>query len=175
LRHIVFSALAVTGLALFAANPAPVGQTEAAWVDTMFANGTLTAAIIPAPIMEAPCDLTAGLGGSDPVITINWHFPAGTSYAVPSNIVYFVSKGGLLNPITDVILPSQNLTTTGPVSGTYTTKVRSGLLGSLLGGTYAISLQTKDASGWTSRVATANAGMSALGLTKHCDLVPPPA
>jgi hypothetical protein len=117
--------------------------------------------------MIGPCTLSPGFAGTSPVITVNWRFPAGTAYAAPANVNYYVANGGLLPNLTGVVLGT-NLSTTGPVGGVYTTQFKSGVLGGLLGGSYGVYLQTKDGSGWVSSLATANASMGLAGANPAC-------
>ncbi|WP_423183039.1 hypothetical protein [Arthrobacter sp. NyZ413] len=158
---------AAAGLAAVLSVPAGTPATEASWTDSEFGAGTLTAATIAPPVMISPCALDPGTLGTNPVITVNWRFPAGSAYSAPANVSYFVASGGSLANLTPVALGS-NLSTTGPVSGVYTTQFKSGILSGLLGGSYGVYLQTKDGSGWVSTLAVANASMGLVGSNPTC-------
>ncbi|KJC64060.1 hypothetical protein [Agreia bicolorata] len=158
----------VVGAALIAAwgIGGGVDETEASWTDQEFARTTLTATTIPNPVIQS-CVLSPGTLGTNPTITMKWNFPAGTGYAAPANVAYAVAEGGLLSNLT-VALLGQGITTSGPVSGTYTTTFSSSLLGGLLGGSYGLYLQTVDATGWTSGRAGATAAMGLVGANPTC-------
>ncbi|OFI39065.1 hypothetical protein BIU82_15570 [Arthrobacter sp. SW1] len=158
--------LAAGALAFLLALPAANGGTLAAWTDSEFGRGSFAAATIQRPVITS-CTLAPGTLGANPVITLKWRFPAGSSYAIPANVNYYVAKDGLLTNLTSVLLGSE-LTTTGPLAGEYTTQFKSGLLGGLLGGSYGVYVQTKDGSGWTSTLAEAKASMGALGANPSC-------
>lgn len=147
--------------------PAGTGTTAANWSVSEYGSGTLKALTVPRPVMIAPCTLSPGVAGTNPVITVNWQFPAGTAYSAPANVNYYVARGGLLANLTPVALGS-NLSTTGPVGGVYTTQFKSGILVGLLGGSYGVYLQTKDGSGWVSTLAAANASMELAGTNPVC-------
>lgn len=147
--------------------PAGTGTTVANWSVSEYGSGTLKALTVPPPVMIAPCTLSPGVAGTNPVITVNWQFPAGTAYSAPANVNYYVASGGLLANLTPVALGS-NLSTTGPVGGVYTTQFKSGILVGLLGGSYGVYLQTKDGSGWVSTLAAANASMELAGTNPVC-------
>lgn len=161
--------LVVVGLLIVAGSLAiaPVKQTVASWTDSEYATGSFVATVIQPPVMTG-CSLSPGLLGTNPVITVTWQFPLHTpTYVTPGNAAYFVAQSGLLTNLTSVLLGT-NLTTTGPVSGVYTTQFRSGILGGLLGGSYGVYLQTVDASGWTSTLAAALASMGLAGINPQC-------
>ncbi|MDQ0032152.1 hypothetical protein [Arthrobacter bambusae] len=159
-------AVAVVASALLVV-PDGTGTTDASWTASEFGSGTLKAFKVPAPVMISPCTLSTGFAGADPVITVNWQFPAGTGYVAPANVNYYVASGGLLSNLTPVTVGS-SLATTGPVNGIYTTQFKSGILSGLLGGSYGVYLQTKDGSGWVSTLATANASMGLAGINPVC-------
>jgi hypothetical protein len=170
-RHTVLAALAVIGIAfMILVAPTRVHVSEAAWADGEFSHGTFTAIVIQPPVI-ATCVLSPGLLGANPVVTITWRFPSGSTYSTPANVIYFVAQGGLLGTLTSVLLGT-SLTTTGPVAGVYTTQFKSGILGGLLGGSYGLFLQTKDGSGWTSTLASATASMGLLGANPQCVITP---
>ena len=141
-------------------------HTEAAWSDRETANATLAANTIAKPVIQN-CDLNTGLAGINPVITMKWNFPAGTTYVAPANIRYSLAEGGVLSNLTIALL-GRGVTTTGPVAGTYTTTFSGSLLGNLLGGSYGIYLQTVDSTGWISTRAGATASMGLLGANRSC-------
>jgi hypothetical protein len=160
--------LAAAGLVAAVLVVPPVA-TEALWQDAEHGAGTVNAATIPPPVMVPPCDLSPGALGATPVITVKWQLPAGTSYTV-ADINYYVARGGLTENLTSVLLGT-NLTTTGPVSGVYTTQFKSALLGGLLGGSYEVYVETEDPTGWTSKRAAARASMGALGANPSCTVL----
>jgi hypothetical protein len=160
--------IAAAGLAtVLLAVAAGTSATESSWVASEFGTGALAAATISPPLMISPCTLITGLAGANPVITVNWRFPAGTAYTAAANVNYYVASGGVLANLAPVS-PGSNLTTTGPVAGVYTTQFKSGVLSGLLGGSYGVYLQTKDSSGWVSTLATANASMGLAGSNPVC-------
>ena len=147
--------------------PAGTGTSVANWSVSEYGSGTLKALTVPPPVMIAPCTLSPGVAGTNPVITVNWRFPDGTAYSAPANVNYYVANGGLLQNLTPVT-PGSNLSTTGPVGGVYTTQFKSGILVGLLGGSYGVYVQTKDSSGWVSTLAAANASMGLAGTNPVC-------
>jgi len=157
----------VLGVAVIAAwGAGRVDETEAAWTDRESVRTTLTATTIPKPVIQS-CVLSPGTLGANPTITMKWNFPAGAGYAAPANVAYAVAEGGLLSNLTVVVL-GQGVSTSGPVSGTYTTTVSSSILGGLLGGSYGLYLQTVDTTGWTSERTGATAAMGLLGANPTC-------
>ncbi|MBH0130595.1 hypothetical protein [Salinibacterium sp. NK8237] len=156
--------LAITAVVLVTQTRADV--TEAAWVDGEYAQASITAATIAPPVIDT-CSLSPGFAGLNPVVTMKWGFPAGSNYTAPSNVEYFVASGGLLGSLTSAVLGT-SLSTSGPVSGTYTTQFKSGILGGLLSGSYGVFVQTKDPSGWTSAPASATASMGFGGANPQC-------
>jgi hypothetical protein len=167
MRRTVLAALAVIGFALvILVAPARVHDSAATWADSEFSQGSFTATVIQPPVMQT-CSLSTGLLGADPVVTVTWRFPTGSSYITPDNVAYYVAQGGLLGNLLHVLLGSA-LSTTGPVGGTYTTQYKAGILG----GSYGVYLQTVDDSGWTSTLASAIASMGLLGANPQC-VIPP--
>lgn len=156
----VRSTLAAAGVAAaLLAVPAGTSATDASWTDSEFGTSALTAATIPPPAIKT-CSLDPGPAGTNPVITVTWQFQGG-GYSAPANVNYYGN--------TAQVTPGSNLTTTGPdAQGIYTTEFKAGILGGLLGGTYSVSLQTKDGSGWVSTLATATASMGLGGSNAQC-------
>jgi hypothetical protein len=150
--------------------PAGAHETAATWADSEFSRGSFTATVIQPPVMQT-CSLSPGFLGTNPVVTVTWRFPTGGSYVTPDNVAYYVALGGLLGNLIHVLLGS-DLSTTGPVGGTYTTNYKAGILGGLLGGSYGVYLQTVDGSGWTSTLASATASMGLLGANPQCLITP---
>jgi hypothetical protein len=143
-----------------------IEPTEAAWSDRETAKATLEATTIPKPVVQS-CVLTTGALGINPVVTVKWNFPAGTGYVAPANVNYGVSEGAVLSNVT-VALLGQGVTTSGPVSGTYTTAFSGSLLAGLLGGSYGLYLRSVDASGWRSAWSGSTASMGLLGVNPAC-------
>lgn len=171
MRRTVLAALAVIGFAsVILVAPARVHDSAATWADSEFSQGSFTATVIQPPVMQT-CSLSPGLLGANPVVTVTWRFPTGSSYITPDNVAYYVAQGGLLGNLLHVLLGS-DLSNTGPVGGTYTTKYKAGILGGLLGGSYGVYLQTVDDSGWTSTLASAIASMGLLGADPQCVITP---
>lgn len=166
-RRVLLVALAVAGItSLVLVTQTRAGVTQAAWVNSEYASATVSAAVIQPPEITS-CTLTPGFLGTAPVVTLTWKFPAGSGYSTPNNVAYAVAEGGLLGPITSVVLGSA-LATTGPSADVYTTQFKSGILGGLLGGSYGIFVQSVDGSGWTSLRAGATASMGLLGANPQC-------
>jgi hypothetical protein len=172
MRRTVLAALAVIGFAsVILVAPARVHGSAATWADSEFSQGSFTAAVIQPPVMQT-CSLDPGSLGLNPVVTVTWRFPTGSSYITPGNVAYYVAKGGLLGNLLNVVLGS-DLSTTGPdVGGTYTTLYKAGILSGLLGGSYGVYLQTLDNSGWTSTLASAIASMGLAGINPQCVITP---
>ena len=139
MRRTVLAALAVIGFAsVILVAPARVHDSAATWADSEFSQGSLTATLIQPPVMQT-CSLSPGLLGTNPVVTVTWRFPTGSSYVTPGNVAYYVAEGGLLSNLLHVLLGSGSLSTTGPVGGTYTTKYEGDILDGLVGGSYGVS------------------------------------
>ena len=171
MRRTVLAALAVIGFAsVILVAPARVHDSAATWADSEFSKGSFTATVIQPPVIQT-CSLTTGFLGADPVVTVSWRFPTGSSYISPDNVAYYVAQKGLLSNLLHVLLGS-DLVTTGPVGGLYTTKYKAGILNDLLGGSYGVYLQTVDGSGWTSTLASAIASVGLLGVNPQCVITP---
>ena len=144
-------------------------MTEASWTDSEYGTGAFTARVIPPPIIDS-CTLNPGLLGANPVVTMKWRFPAGTTYTA-ANVAYAYARAdGVQSPA----VPGPNLSTTGPVAGEYTTTWNAGLLAGLLGSYNILYLQTRDPSTWTSKQSSAVAGAALLGIGPYCTPNPPP-
>ena len=161
--------IACVATALLLLQPAGIGVTEAAWTDTEVGSGTFAPLTIPPPVMDS-CVITSGALGLNPTITVRWRLPANPPYPL-ANVRIYLAAG--TNPArTDV---TSSVATTGPVGGVHTTIIGTSLLGSLLGGSYKIFLQTEekpDVSGWRSTLALGTASMDALGANKQCIVGP---
>lgn len=145
-----------------------VRSTMAAWTDSEGANGSFTAAKVPAPTFTKTCKYSSGVLGLGAKVEVYWKLPAGYQL---SDIVVEASTSGLgsvLAPITGFSLTG-NTTSTG--GGTYTTDVPVNLLGGLLGlgSELEIAFFAKHASSWRSQPAAvaSNAGLIA-GLGGTC-------
>lgn len=137
--------------------PAAAGGVEAVWQDSDFAQGAVSAATLPVPVVDS-CTLTTG--GIQSTMVVNWHFPSGSTLQVPANLDVAVSGGGLLDPVLGALVPnSLNTTGSGP-SYTTTVTVSSLSLGSVA---YEVSLRSKQGTNWVSGWAVARGTKPALG------------
>lgn len=143
--------------------------TDAAWSDAETATGSFAALTVARPALGATCTLVPGLAGLSPVITVTWTVPAGSGFT-SANAQYGVGDLSGLEVVVGPLLGS--VTTTGPVSGVYTTKFGSGLLSGLLGGTKSVAVRFVHSSGWTSAWSQANASMGLAGTNPQCTVVP---
>ena len=136
--------------------------TEAAFLDSERAGGTLTAYVVPRPSIFSPCSTNPGLLGATPSVTIEWSLPAG--YALSS-----VRYGVGTSPTT-LQAVTTNYTTTLVSTGRYRTVFSGGLLSSLLGGSASVGIRTLDTANnnWTSQYATATAGSALFGANPYC-------
>lgn len=133
---------------LVATQPISIGSTEATWQDSEEGVGSFSPVKLQPPTM-AGCSAASVLV-LGPTITATWRLPAG---AAVGNIQGYLNGTAI------------TMTTTGPVSGVYTSSVSGGLL--TLGGTYRFTLRTLSASGtpaWVSdKAALATATFPVLG------------
>ncbi|HEY9366737.1 MAG TPA: hypothetical protein VIP55_08900 [Agromyces sp.] len=144
-------------------------ETDAAWSGPEQGTGTFSALTVPRPVLGPTCTLVPGLAGLSPVITVTWTVPASSGFTT-ANAQYGVGDLSGLEVIVGPLLGS--VTTTGPVSGVYTTKFGSGLLSGLLGGTKSVAVRFVHSSGWTSAWSQANASMGLAGANPQCTVVP---
>ncbi|KQZ08884.1 hypothetical protein ASD23_11095 [Agromyces sp. Root1464] len=144
-------------------------ETDAAWSGPEQATGSFAALTVPRPVLGPTCTLVPGLAGLTPVITVTWTVPAGSGFT-SANAQYGVGDLSGLELVVGPLLGS--VTTTGPVSGVYTTKFDSGLLSGLLGGTKSVAVRFVHSSGWTSAWSQANASMGLAGTNPQCTVVP---
>lgn len=133
--------------------------TDASFTDLEAASGAITAYTVPAPAVTS-CT-ASGVLGIGATATLRWSFPAGSGYAVPTNVQFWFANSSLVG---NLLAINGNTTTTGPdANGVYTTVFGSGLLTNLLGGNATIGVSSKLGS-WTSapvaRVATWGLGNS---------------
>jgi len=143
--------------------------TDAAWSGPETGGGTFSALTVPRPVLGPTCTLVPGLAGLSPVITVTWTVPAGSGFT-SANAQYAVGDLSGLEVILGPLLGS--VSTTGPVSGVYTTQFGSGLLSGLLGGTKSVGVRFLHPSGWTSNWSQANASMGLAGSNPQCTVVP---
>lgn len=153
--------LAVVALLALVAGPVAVNGTLAGWNDEKISQGAFTAGKVPAPVLTAKCQYRYPLLGYGRV-EIFWRLPAGYQL---SDVVVETSTNGLgsvLAPLTGFNLASNTIPNG---DGTYTTEVRTNLLGGLLGlGTKVeIGLYVEQVSGWrsTSALVESSAGLLA--------------
>ncbi|KGJ79683.1 hypothetical protein GY21_04475 [Cryobacterium roopkundense] len=146
-------ALTVAGLALvISVTP---GLTEATWADSEHGSSvTMTALTIPAPFFDT-CTASSVLVSLSltPRVVVTWHYPSGMYDG--TNARYYNSDSGILG-LTPISLGS-GVTTTGPVSGTYTSTFQGNLLSGLLGGSADVGISTTHSSGWTSLISSGHA------------------
>lgn len=158
---------AIAGAALLAVVTISGGQwTVASWGDQEFGSGTFAAKVIAPPVITS-CYLLAGAQGLSPSISITWNFPDGTGYVTPGNVLYFKASGGVLTGLTPV--PVSSLTSSGPVSGNFTTVFGSALLSGLLGGSYLVGLRDSE-NGWSSTLSSWTATTGVGGINGSCVL-----
>jgi hypothetical protein len=160
--------LAAFALLALAFGALAVNGTSAGWMDSETSQGSFKASEVPAPVLTDNCRYRYPLLGYGRV-EIYWRLPAGYQL---SDVVVETSTNGLgslLSPLTNYDL-SRNTTSNG--DGTYTTEVRTNLLGGLLGGGTKINigLYVEHGSGWRSNSALveSSAGLVA-GIGGSCD------
>ena len=140
---------------------APPGDTEASWVDREQSRGSFAAYSVPKPTITA-CTSSNVLGSGN--VTIKWRYNSTSPTPTPS--FWFSTTSAIT-----VILLSGSTTTTGPVSGEYTTSFSSGLLTGLLGGNAYVGVAASQY-GWQSPIATATASLPAVIGTGTCTIAP---
>ncbi|MGO2860197.1 MAG: hypothetical protein ACTIC1_03500 [Brevibacterium sp.] len=161
------AALASVALLALVLGPVAVDGTLAAWKDSKTSQASFNAAKVPAPVLTAECKYRYPLLGYGRV-EIYWRLPEG--YQLSDVVVETSTKGlgSLLSPLTGYDV-SQNTITNG--DGTYTTEVRTNLLGGLLGGGTRINigLYVEHDSGWksSSALVESSAGLLA-GIGGSC-------
>lgn len=141
--------------------------TEATWTTTEHLNTTLATPLIASPVISS-CVASSGTLGMNPTVTAVWHFPAGSGYVTPTNVVYLASASGTVASLV-VVAVGSTVATTGPVGTDYTTVFSGSMLSGLLGGSAMIALESTVA-GWTSAPATATASISLLGMIPACTI-----
>jgi hypothetical protein len=152
----------VVGLAVLvgvASSPA-VQMTDAAFTDSEYAAGSFTAATLASPVVTS-CTVTSFLG-TFTGFTINWTSP--------------YLKVQQRFSINNVVVDNANVTQSGSGPYAYTSTISSGLLntllGSLLGSTNAVKVETVYAgTSWVSPAATRSlsvGGLLGLGGNNTC-------
>ncbi|MEO8094390.1 MAG: hypothetical protein ABI632_05570 [Pseudolysinimonas sp.] len=159
-RVLVGLGIIALGVALFVAPPA---QTLASWSDAEVGTGSYSASLAKPAILTCTSKNVFLVGGE---VTITWSYPTTIAASPAPTPAYFFSSVGLLNLTT---LLGTQVTTTGPVSGVYTTKFGSTLLSGLLGGTAYVGVGTVQGT-WASTAATATATIPALVGTGTCTI-----
>lgn len=141
--------------------------TEASFADAEHATATLTAFVVPAPVIDTcvASSLLVSLSLT-PRIRITWHYPV-TGFT-GSDARYYFSSSGILG-LASVSL-GNGVTTTGPSSGTYTSTFQGSLLGGLLGGTADVGVAAVHSSGWVSLVSSAHGTFPLLIGTGTCTI-----
>lgn len=158
-RRILAGAVGAVILVGVASFP-PVELTEARFTDSEYAAGSFTAATLTAPVVTS-CTVTSFLG-TFTGFTITWTSP--------------YLKVQQRFSINNVIVDNTNVTQTGTGPYTYTSTISSGLLstllGSLLGSTNAVKVESIYAgTSWVSPAATRSlsvGGLLGLGGNNTC-------
>lgn len=166
MRGRVGRALAVAGALALCLLVDRVQLTEATWTDREVAAMSVSAVVVPPPMIVSCSGSSAALG-LNPTMTLVWQLPSGP-YTVPTNIRYFGAPGGLLPGLLNPLLGFSN-TVPGPGAGQYTSTFGSGVLTGLLGGTYTVGLAT-DLNGWQSVRVGRMATFLALGGPVACSI-----
>ncbi len=157
--RIVAGALGIVVLVGVASTPA-VQVTDAAFTDSEYATRTFTAATLAAPVVTS-CTVTSFLG-TFTGFTITWTSP------------YLTVQQRL--SINNVVVDNSNVTQSGSGPYTYSSTISSGLLntllGSLLGSSNAVKVETIYAgTSWVSPAATRTlsvGGLLGLGGNNTC-------
>jgi len=125
----------------------PAQMTDAAFTDPEpMASGTFTALTLAPPQITSVSCTTSLLSGGNTVV--KWRWPASASGAgfTSANAQWQLASGW------------QSVPTTGPVAGEYTTSfnqaVLTGLLTSVLGGTFTVPVRTAAGTQWTSATSS---------------------
>lgn len=150
--------------------PTSLGDTEAGWVTTTSVQGTAQTAVIP-PIDFHECHYRPGIIGLGARVEITWSPPEGYGVSSVDAAQYTNGLGSVLQPIT-------GFTNGGgaeeEADGSYTTTIRTGLLGGSLGlgSTMHFVLTVEDSSGWTSEpvVVIATSGIL-IGIGSNCGVL----
>lgn len=151
-RRLAAAAAVTLALLLGASGP---GRAEAAWSDSEHVSSVaMTALTVPAPVLDT-CVASSVLVSLSltPRVVVTWHYPSGPYDG--TNARYYNSDSGILG--LSLIALGSGVTTTGPVSGTYTSTFQGNLLSGLLGGSADVGIATAHASGWTSLISSAHA------------------
>jgi len=138
----------------------PVQMTDAAFTDSEYAAGSFTAATLASPVVTS-CTVTSFLG-TFTGFTITWTSP--------------YLKVQQRFSINNVVVDNTNVTQSGSGPYTYTSTISSGLLntllGSLLGSTNAVKVETVySGTSWVSPAATRSlsvGGLLGLGGNNTC-------
>lgn len=144
--------------------------TEATWADSESGNAAFGTYQVPAPVYTS-CEAT-GLLGLNSTLTIHWRQPPGVAGLA---LEYGQSdSSGLLIPLTDALLGNVTTTAVSGDPGAYTTVVRVGLLGGLVGGSKSMGLRyslPNAGNDWKSSWMTVSGTWYLLGLgTPKCAL-----
>lgn len=152
----------VIGLAVLvgAASAPAVQMTDAAFIDSEYGTRTFTAATLATPVVTS-CTVTSFLG-TFTGFTITWTSP------------YLTAQQRL--SINNVVVDNSNVTQSGPGPYTYSSTISSGLLntllGSLLGSTNTVKVETiYSGTSWVSSAATRTlsvGGLLGLGGNNTC-------
>lgn len=157
--RILAGAVGLSVLVGVATSPA-VQMTDAAFTDSEYASGSFTAATLASPVVTS-CTVTSFLG-TFTGFTITWTSP--------------YLKVQQRFSINNVVVDNTNVTQSGSGPYTYTSTISSGLLntllGSLLGSTNAVKVETVYAgTSWVSPAATRSlsvGGLLGLGGNNTC-------
>lgn len=141
------AAVGLAALLLLVTTPVPV-QTDAAWSAAGFAGGTISAAVVPSPVIAACTLRREGLLNSVTGVIVTWRLPPGFTLAEAQ--LYRVTSGITLEPVTGFSLGTTN--TAVLADGTLVTTIPTTLLGGLLtlGSSTRFTFQVLR-SGWSAR------------------------
>lgn len=162
-RRLLGAALGVMAL-LGAGLIAPAQQTDAAWTDPELASASLTARTVPvAEITSCTVQTLLGLGLVFKGVTLTWR----SSYDITGVRFTITPSGGQ-----PVVVPSSNITKSGPVGGPYTytaqlsLTVLQNLLQNLLGSSSTLSVmnvETYPQTTWVSAPVTRTLTVGGVG------------
>lgn len=163
-RHRVLSAVAGAAL-LLGVGLAPAAQvTDAAFTDAEEARVTVTAFVVPVPTITA-CTITNNALGVFQSVRLAWTSP----YPL-SGVRLTLTQG-----TTTAVVPSSNITTTGPTGGLYshaavlTQTLLSSLVSNLLGSTTTMTVTNLlVGTSWVSAGASRQLTIALLGTGATC-------
>ncbi|TFB77241.1 hypothetical protein E3O06_00295 [Cryobacterium glaciale] len=158
---------ALVAAAALAAVLVPASSTDSTFTDTEVAASAVTAIVVPAPVIDT-CTASSVLVSLSLVPRVELTWPYGTGGYVGADARYYNSSVGAGN-LAPVAL-GNGVSTTGPVSGTFTTTFQGSLLGGLLGGSGDVGVAAANSSGWRSLISSARATFPLLIGTGGCTI-----